>query len=405
MARRFFCMATIAGLLAAASAAGSEWLAPGGAATAAVDDPAAAFARPVGDLPDADRDRFALGTDLFYRRWIRGPAPPPALTGLGPLYNALSCQQCHENDGRGRPPATTGAPAPGFVLKFEPADPAYGRQLQDHAVGGVAPEGQVAVRWTTEHHGLAGGFVAPLRRPAWSVAAATAGPAAHGAISGRIAPPVAGVGLLEAIPAEDIAAAADPDDRDGDGVSGRLPEGRFGWRADAPTVAAQTMRAFEEDMGLEAREIPEAVFDAIVFYTRNLGPPERPPPTPEARRGERLFAEAGCAACHTPSHRTRAAGASPGGSQTIWPYTDLLLHDMGPDLADAGSAEWRTAPLWGLGRNRDVNGNAYFLHDGRARSYLEAVLWHGGEAAAARDALKALPPSARADLLAFLDSL
>ncbi|MEQ9122977.1 MAG: di-heme oxidoredictase family protein, partial [Alphaproteobacteria bacterium] len=91
--------------------------------------------------------------------------------------------------------------------------------------------------------------------------------------------------------------------------------------------------------------------------------------------------------------------------QTIWPYTDLLLHDMGPDLADAGSAEWRTAPLWGLGRNRDVNGNAYFLHDGRARSYLEAVLWHGGEAAAARDAVKALPPSARADLLAFLDSL
>jgi len=405
MARRIFCVAAIAGPLAAASAAGADWPAPGGAATAAVDDPAAAFARPVGSLPDIERDRFARGTDLFYRRWIQGPAPPPALTGLGPLYNALSCQQCHENDGRGRPPAETGAPAPGFVLKFEPADPVYGRQLQDHAVGGAAPEGRAGVRWTTEHHGLAEGYVVPLRRPLWSIAAATAGSAPHGALSGRIAPPVAGVGLLEAIPAEDIAAAADPDDRDGDGVSGRLPEGRFGWRAEAPTVAAQTQRAFYEDMGLEAREIPEEVFDAILFYTRNLGPPERPAPTPAARRGEALFADAGCAACHTPSQRIAAADLSWLADQTIWPYTDLLLHDMGPDLADAGSAEWRTAPLWGLGRNRAVNGNANFLHDGRARTPLEAVLWHGGEAAAARDAAKALPPPALADLLAFLDSL
>ena len=388
---------------------------PGGGATAVVDDPPAAFARPVGNLPDAERARFARGGDLFYRRWVAGPASPPALVGLGPRYNALSCQQCHLNDGRGRPPDRDGAAAPGFVLKFEPMDARYGVQLQDRAVGGAAAEGRVGVAWRTQHYGLGGGFVRQARAPAWRVDAPAAGPVDPATLSGRIAPPVFGMGLLAAIPAAALASAADPDDRDSDGVSGRLGPGRFGWRGEATSVEAQTARAFAEDMGLTsamapgpdgASEVPAEVFADIVFYIRQLGPPPRDrADAPDVLRGRRLFHEAGCAACHTPIQQTGSETDSWLAGLTIRPFTDLLLHDMGDGLADGGGAEWRTPPLWGLGRNGAVNGNARFLHDGRARTPLEAVLWHGGEAASARAAVQALPPADLADLLDFLDSL
>lgn len=432
--RRF---SEIAAVLVLGMTAGAAWAAdaappfdpaealPGGAATSETDDPAAAFARPVGNLPESARAEFALGLDLFYRRWIEGPAPPPALTGLGPLYNALSCQQCHLNDGRGRPPAVSGD-AVSFALKLEPPHPAYGYQIQDRAVAGQRPEGAVGVVWRPVYHNLGEDGVAALRQPEWSLIDGAHGDVAGGRLSGRIAPPVAGAGLLEAIPAADIAAKADPADADGDGVSGRLPPGRFGWRGDAKTLEEQTARAFANDMGVATALLPnpngdcppcrsaapqaEATgdrFRAIVMYARNLGQPSRPRAgDPAVLRGRTEFHAAGCAACHTPSHRTGPAPAAPWlADQTIWPYTDLLLHDMGPDLAAGGSAEWRTAPLWGLGRNGEVNGNRFYLHDGRARSPLEATLWHGGEAAGARDAVKALPPDRRRDLLAFLDSL
>lgn len=398
---------------------------PGGDATAEVDAPDAAFSRPVGNLPESEMKRFAQGLDLFYRRWVRGPAPPPALAGLGPLYNALSCQQCHLNDGRGRSPERDGF-SPGFALKLEPAHPAYGQQVQDRALGGERPDGGVGVNWRYIYRGLGASGVAKLRRPEWRLVGPAHGGLGRSRLSGRIAPPVVGAGLIDAIDAADIQAAADPDDRDRDGISGRVPPGRFGWRGEARDLVDQTTRAFSSDMGISTRALPDPngdcprcpavaaqpeaaaeVVAAVVAYVRNLGPPARPNAgEPRVLRGRAVFHEIGCAQCHTPSRRTGPSTSAPWfGRQTIWPYSDFLLHDMGPDLADGASSEWRTAPLWGLGRNEAVNGGGAFLHDGRARTPLEAALWHGGEAERSRSALQALPREDLADLLTFLGSL
>jgi CxxC motif-containing protein (DUF1111 family) len=272
-------------------------------------------------------------------------------------------------------------------------------------------------------------------------------------ISPRVAPPMIGMGLLELIPEADILARADPEDRDGDGVRGRARLvwsraenremlGRFGWKASTPTVADQTADAFANDMGLstaavkssagdctpaqaacrdapngdddkEGVEVPAKMFDLTVFYARNLGVPARVK-AGERRvlEGKQLFTQIGCAACHTPKHVTGTHPDRPEQSQqTIWPYTDLLLHDMGPGLADnrpegtAGGQDWRTPPLWGLGLTQIVSDHTYLLHDGRARNVLEAILWHDGEAQGARERFARLSAAERAALLAFLDSL
>jgi CxxC motif-containing protein (DUF1111 family) len=272
-------------------------------------------------------------------------------------------------------------------------------------------------------------------------------------LSPRLAPPMIGLGLLELVPEADILAAADPDDRDGDGISGRPNRvwsralsrstlGRFGWKAGEATIPDQTAGAFAADIGLSTPLIPEpwgdcsqaqeqcrrgphglspgettevsrTLFDLVVFYGRNLAvPPRRDVDAPAVRRGEQLFAAAGCASCHRPLLVTGRDPTRPEHSLiTIRPYTDLLLHDMGEELADgrpewqASGREWRTAPLWGLGLTRTVSEQVALLHDGRARSPLEAILWHGGEAQAARDRVIALSRDERAALLAFLDSL
>lgn len=400
---------------------------PGGVATAMVNAPDAAFSRPHGNLPEAERERFDLGQSLFYRRWIAGPAPAPALTGLGPLFNALSCQQCHVNEGRGRPPAPFGRDATSFVLKLEPPHGLYGDQIQDRAVGAFAPEGRVVVNWReVEKILLPGDLEVSLRRPVWQVAEPAHGPLAPDRLSGRIAPAIAGAGLLEAVPAADVAAVADPEDLDGDGVSGVVPAGRFGWRGEFATLADQSAHAFSVDMGISTDRMPdptgdcrvcpgakvanvEAVpttFGAVAFYVANLGAPARSyAASPDVLRGREVFYEAGCADCHRPSWKTSADAPEWIAGQTIWPYTDLLSHDMGEGLADAGSAEWRTPPLWGFGRHVAVNGNGFYLHDGRARSPIEAILWHGGEALASRDKVKALSVADRQALLIFLNSL
>jgi len=262
-----------------------------------------------------------------------------------------------------------------------------------------------------------------------------------------------GLGLLEAIPEAAILANADPDDRAVDGISGRpnrvwsieterLALGRFGWKAGNPTVLQQSVKAAAGDMGLGSKLVPISTGDCtanqstclraphggtstdpghefkwqlmelMVFYARNLGVPRRREADhPEVLRGKALFHNVGCAACHSPSFKTGTSVDPNLSEQVIWPYTNLLLHDMGEGLADnrpegkANGREWRTAPLWGIGLTQTVTGHTFFLHDGRARNLTEAILWHGGEAEAARDAFAELSKADRKALLRFVNSL
>jgi CxxC motif-containing protein (DUF1111 family) len=415
------------------------------------------LAQPAANLDAGGRETFLLGNALFRKLWVPAPSSTRASDGLGPLFNARACDGCHVRDGRGGPPDATG-----FVMRLsvprpdgsQGPEPVYGEQIQDRSAPGLAAEGRPAVTWTEQPVTLADGLAVRLRRPALSVDALAYGPLdPHAIVSARIAPPMTGLGLLEAIHPGDILAGADPDDRDGDGISGRpnlLPDGaggrtpgRFGWKASQPGIAEQVAAAFSIDMGLSTplfpalagdctaaqpdcrarphglqpdlgdAEVPDPVLDAVAAYARTVAVPiRREAREAEVLRGKAVFHAAGCAACHRPKFVTRRDAAEPAlAFQLIWPYSDLLLHDMGPDLADgrlegeASGTEWRTPPLWGLGLARTANPDAAFLHDGRARDPLEAVLWHGGEAQASRDAVVALSREDRDALLSFLSSL
>jgi CxxC motif-containing protein (DUF1111 family) len=259
-------------------------------------------------------------------------------------------------------------------------------------------------------------------------------------VSPRLALPIIGMGLLQAIPEDYILGLADLDDDDGDGISGR-PNlvagalGRFGWKANVANVEQQVAAAFLGDIGITSDlapnesctsaqtacqeaphggtpEIESELFDQVVFYSKTLAvPARRDLDDPDVRAGARQFLDLGCASCHQPSHVTGDDDNPALAGQVIFPYTDLLLHDMGPDLSDvrpdglAGGSEWRTPPLWGLGLNEAVNGHEFFLHDGRARSVEEAILWHGGEAETSKNGFVNLTAEQREQLLSFLGSL
>ena len=443
---------------------------PGGAATSLKSADGNAFSHPSGNLGFDQRGDFFVGNGVFKKLWVTAPSSTTASDGLGPLYNARSCQGCHLKDGRGHPPERAGEAA-SFVLGLSvPADtgdppqsaselvvpePTYGAQLHDHAAPGLQPEGRVSVSYEEDAVELAGGEVARLRRPTYVIEDSAYGPL-HPDLqtSPRVAQPMIGLGLLEAIAAEDILARADPEDADGDGISGRAGRavdvatgdtalGRFGWKAIQPNVRQQSAFAFATDMGLssslvphpegdctdlqkacvdgphgisgdDAHEVPDDLLDLVAFYARNLAvPARRTPDDATVLRGKELVYAMGCTSCHTPKFVTAETDDVPAHlrRQLIWPYTDLLLHDMGDRLADgrpqgdASGREWRTPPLWGIGLTETVNGHTQFLHDGRARDLTEAILWHGGEAEAARDAFAALSPAEREAVLAFLNSL
>lgn len=445
---------------------------PAGAATVRARDDADAFSQFSANMPFEHEMDFKLGNALFRKTWVASPASTLASDGLGPVYNARACQDCHLKDGRGHPPegpedgrvsmflrlSVPGGATPEGIeewLATQP-EPTYGGQLQDLAAPGHAAEAKMEVSYTESPVTLADGEVVSLRAPTYAVSNPGFGPlAADLQISPRVAPQMIGLGLLEAIPAADILALADPEDADGDGISGRVqivPSvefgvpmlGRFGLKAGAPTVREQSAGAFSGDMGLstplhpdpwgdctsaqatcrnaphgqepgvrDGLEVDAASLDLVTFYSRNLGVPERRKVDDrQVLRGKEVFHAANCAGCHVPKHVTHRLEGQPEQSfQLIWPYTDLLLHDMGPGLADhrpegrATGTEWKTPPLWGIGLTTAVSGHTQFLHDGRARSLLEAILWHGGEAQAARDAVAGLPKPDRLALIAFLESL
>jgi CxxC motif-containing protein (DUF1111 family) len=444
---------------------------PGGAATSEAGFDANAFSHSSANMSFERELDFKVGNGLFRKLWVTAPASTRVSDGLGPLYNARACQSCHLKDGRGHPPSGPEDPAAGLLFRLSvPADAAdpplptaaiedylatlpegtYGGQLQTFGVLGVPAEGRMGIAYAEEAVTLADGEVVSLRRPSYRVEAPAYGPLdPRTMISARVAPQMIGLGLLEAVPEADVLALADPEDKDGDGISGRPNRvwsetvgrpmlGRFGAKAGQATVRDQAASAFSADLGISTTLHPDAagdctpgqalcraqpgggepeaddqVLDLVAFYSRNLAvPARRDPGDAEVLEGKRVFYEAGCVACHNPKFVTdRLEGRPEQSFQLIWPYTDMLLHDMGEGLADgrpeavATGREWRTAPLWGIGLTGTVTGRESYLHDGRARTLMEAVLWHGGEAQAARDAVAALPKREREALVRFLGSL
>ncbi|MEE5113417.1 di-heme oxidoredictase family protein [Pseudomonas alliivorans] len=439
----------------------------GGSATVKKSDQNA-FSLPSANLSPVRRLDFSVGNSFFRSPWVIAPSTTTARDGLGPLFNTNACQNCHIKDGRGHPPEAGDNNAVSMLVRLSiPDDPAfadliqrngvlpepnYGGQLQDMANPGVTPEGKVRVEYDALTVKFRDGTAVKLRQPTLRITQLGYGPMhpdTH--VSARIAPPMIGLGLLEAIPDEAVLANADPDDKNGDGISGRanwvwddaqqkVVMGRFGWKAGQPNLNQQNMHAFSGDMGLTTSlrrfddctptqsdclaapngngpdgepEVSDNILRLVEFYTRNLGvPARRNVDDPQVLAGKSLFFQAGCQQCHVPSFKTRADAAEPElANQEIRPYTDLLLHDMGDGLADnrtefqATGREWRTPPLWGLGLTAAVNGHTQMLHDGRARNAMEAILWHGGEAQAAQRQVLAFNAEQRKALLAFLNSL
>lgn len=431
-----------------------------------------AFSHPSANLKFEGQQRFLLGNGLFRKEWVSSPSSTQASDGLGPLFNARACQSCHIKDGRGHTPAGPDDPAVSLIVRLSVAatkeqeeeirdgrmvsvpEPTYGDQLQDFSVAGLSAEGRVRIDYDDVPVALGGGETVHLRRPRLRIENLAYGPLSPGTmLSARIAPPMIGLGLLEAIDEGDILAREDPEDANGDGISGRARWvrdetgewrlGRFGWKANAASIRQQAADAFSHDMGLStplmpdhwgdcteaqdscralphgaqpqlgAEEVPGDLLDLVAFYSQNLAvPARRDVDDPRVLAGKRVFYESGCAGCHTPKYVTRRDAAVPElAFQLVWPYTDLLLHDMGDGLADgrpegtADGREWRTPPLWGVGLAKTVSPEATFLHDGRARTLLEAVLWHGGEAKASRDKVVEMSKTDRDNLVRFLESL
>jgi CxxC motif-containing protein (DUF1111 family) len=427
----------------------NEWLS-GGTQTV-FDAGSGAFSQPFPELDGISDALHETGDLAFEAPFVSAPAL--LRPGLGPVFNSVSCANCHVADGRGRPPGAN-EPMISMLMRISIAGtdphggpapvPGFGTQLQQRAIIGRQPEADVLIAWTEIPGQYADGTPYSLRMPTYSLQNAYTTMPAGVMLSPRMAPPVFGLGLLEAVDESTLLQAADEFDSDGDGISGRpnyvwnlethqLSIGRFGWKSGAPSLMQQSASAYAEDMGItnylfpqescfgqpqydglnDETEITDSLLFAASFYVRTLAvPARRNLEDPQVIRGKQLFIAANCSGCHTPRLKTgTVVGFAPVSSQTIFPYSDLLLHDMGTDLADnrpdflASGNEWRTAPLWGIGLTQTVNGHSYYMHDGRARSLEEAILWHGGEATNSRSQFVSMPATDRAALIAFLQSL
>jgi CxxC motif-containing protein (DUF1111 family) len=412
---------------------------------------------PAPPILDPSRSRaLEEGRKIFLQIWVEPQAEDRANDGLGPLFNAVSCSFCHPQEGGGHPPEEGGAEIPRLVRLSVPGtggaflpEPGYGGQIQDSGIRGIHAEARVVIRWEESAGRYSDGERYTLRQPRLDLQDLADGPLAPGTrISLRSPPPLFGIGLLEAVPDVALLALADPADANGDGISGRpnyVPDvrsggvpvlGRFGWKANQPTIEQQNATALQEDLGITSDlfpahacsprqeacrtakpagkpELTGADLARLTLYTRLLAAPaRRAARDPEVLRGEALFRQIGCEGCHHPRFETGfQAGLPELSGQTLHPYTDLLLHDLGPGLADgrpdfaADGTEWRTAPLWGLGSSKAAGREARLLHDGRARTAEEAILWHGGEAETSQDRFRKLSKEDRTALLRFLGSL
>lgn len=414
-----------------------------------------AFSKSAANLPTESKRDFTFGNKMFNTQWVIAPASVQSLDGLGPTFNRNSCASCHFKDGRGRPPLPGEKNSSLLVrLSIEGIDahggplphPAYGLQLNDHSIPGVPSEGQVNITYEEIPGQYADGTSYSLHKPIYTFTDLGYGPLGEKILfSPRVAPAVHGMGLLESIPEETILGWADPDDTDGDGISGKAnivwdevhqkkSLGRFGWKANVATLKEQDAGAAVGDMGVTtsvfthencpyaqseckaaphggAPEMSDKQLDKLTMYLSTLAVPARRPVDAQIQKGALLFEKAGCVQCHKPQTRTGKGAFTEISDQSIQPFTDLLLHDMGEGLADgrpdfkADGREWRTPPLWGIGLVETVNKHTNFLHDGRARNLEEAILWHGGEGEAAKETFRTMSKDEREALIAFLKSL
>ena len=416
-----------------------------------------AFSFQAANAPREHQRPFSFGNRLFNTNWVEAPASVKSFDGLGPLFNRVSCSGCHTRDGRGQPPEFGQGPMDSMLLRIsipgvgprggpKPV-PHYGDQLSERGITDVPAEGVASIIYEEIRGQFADSERYSLRRPAYAINSLAYGSLpADVMISPRVAPQMIGLGLLEAVPVEILQALDDPDDRDNNGVSGRLNEvwdsvrdqpaiGRFGWKASQPDLLNQNAAAANGDIGLTTAihlrencgdnqstcraainggspELKDEFLAKLTLYTASLAvPAQRNAADAQIVQGAKSFRDFGCAACHMPTLKTGPHALPEIANQIFHPYTDLLLHDMGEGLADnrpdfaASGTEWRTPPLWGLGLLPLVNGHQMLLHDGRARGFSEAILWHGGEAKSSRENFRDATKADRDALMAFLNSL
>lgn len=418
-----------------------------------------AFGTQAMNLSREDSRLFVAGNSLFRSNWITAPASVTSLDGLGPLFNAISCGSCHFKDGRAAPPDEFAVQKPGLLFRlstdgtnaFGEPNPhrVYGGQLQDRSLQSAEPEAKVNIQYEIIQGQYPDGSLYSLRKPIYSFSDWTYGDIeSNFDFSPRIATQLVGLGLLEAISEEDILANEDVADSNNDGISGKanrvydaelqnLVLGRFGWKANQPNIRQQNAGAFGGDMGLTTSlfpkddwtdtqeekypdiinggepEVSDEQLYRISLYVQTLSvPAARNIDSQEYVLGKKLFDQVNCNGCHKARFTTGTGNElSVLDDQVISPYTDLLLHDMGSDLADgrpdflANGREWRTPPLWGVGLIPSVNDHSRYLHDGRARNIEEAILWHAGEAKQSIDRFKMLSEEERQALIFFVNSI
>lgn len=431
---------------------------PAGAGTT-LDLSVNAFSHPMAGTRGMLRRHFQTGNSFFKGAWVTSPSSTPLRDGLCPVFNATSCTACHLLDGRGRGlPDTDGKPDISLLFRLKKVKdsgevinhPTYGGQFQPHSIEGVNGEGEVFVKFETITGSFADGETYELKKPNYIFRKLNHGKLGENTIvSPRVGPQMIGLGLLENIKEEDILAGADPQDLNNDGISGRPNRvfsvveqrevlGRFGWKAGQPNLIEQNAAAFVNDIGITNHIFPEEectyvqlecldakteadlsehLLNRVTQYTQLISVPVRRNfDNPAVQNGKKIFHQISCTGCHTPSFTTgNDSKFKVLNNQKIYPYTDMLLHDMGDALADdireykneaqATTREWRTPPLWGLGLVEKINGHTRFLHDGRARNLQEAILWHGGEAQKAKENFIKLSKKERENLIQFLRSL
>jgi len=421
----------------------------GGAATV-FDETSKAFGHSIDGLSANDLHAHEVGDRAVEQTFVTAPAP--VNSGLGPVFSNVSCVSCHHNDGKGSPTLGLVNSSMLFRLSIPGTDvhgnvlpvPNYGTQLQDLATFGITPEAKVSIAYSEQVTTFPDGVTASLRTPAYTISNPYMPLPGNYLFSPRMAPPFFGLGLLQGIPETAILANADENDANGDGISGRanyvwdqytgkMLIGRFGMKANTATILTQVAAAYQQDMGItnyvfpsessfgqsqydgrnDDPELPDSVLNGTAFYIKSLAVPARRNTTDAvALQGEKLFTQINCSGCHIPTMQTGVDVTFPQlSNQRIHPYTDLLLHDMGPGLADgrpdflATGTEWKTPALWGIGLFERTNGTPFYLHDGRARTLEEAILWHGGEATAAKNKFLQLSTADRNALTKFIKSL